>query len=324
MIKKIQLPTNVEVVPKGNNRAIFLIDGCYPGYGQTLANALRRVLLSSLTGSAITSVKIEGVNHEFSTIPGVLEDVIQVILNLKKVRFRLLDDGPYSLKLSHSKVGPVKASVIECPSEVEVVTPDALIATITTPGSRLEMELTVERGMGFEPHESRQKGKLSIGTIALDAIYTPVRRVAYSVEDMRIGERTDFNRIHLDIETDGSITPEEGFVQASNILKDHFAFLHNALKTEKISAKPRTKQAPVKKPARAADKPKKSATGKPKTLSELGIPDRIITLVEKAGIKSPAGLASRKKESLLNIPNLGEKSVNLIEERLKKFGLSFK
>jgi len=223
METNILLPKPPKIIKKSKNRAIFGIENCYPGYGMTLGNALRRVLLSSLPGTAVTSVKIKGVEHEFSTIPYVFEDVIQIILNLKQLRFKLRTSELVTLTLKSKGEKKVKASDIKLTSDVELVNKDAHIATLTDKKAALEMEINVESGLGYVPVEQRKKQKLPIGTIAVDAIFSPIRRVNYEVENMRVGDRTDFNRLKIDIETDGSISPEDAFQEASQILIDHFS-----------------------------------------------------------------------------------------------------
>ena len=220
---KISLPLKPKVIKKDDNHAIFEIDNCYPGYGITIGNAFRRVLLSSLSGAAITAVKIKGVSHEFSTMPNVLEDVIQIILNLKQIRFKLnadINEMKVELKINGEK--EVKAKDIKVTSEIEVINKDAHIATLTSPKAKLEMEIEIGTGLGYVPVEQRRKEKLEIGAIALDAMYTPIKKVNYEVENMRVGDKTDFNRVKIDIETDGSIEPEKAFDRAANILLEQF------------------------------------------------------------------------------------------------------
>jgi len=233
METNILLPNPPKVIKKGDNRAIFEIENCYPGYGMTLGNALRRVLLSSLPGAAIVGIKIKGVSHEFSTIPYVLEDVIQIILNLKQIRFKLYTDEPVKLTLKTKGEKEVKASDIKLTSDAEIVNKDAHIATLTDKKAELEMEIEVEKGLGYVPVEQRKKEKLSVGYIAVDAIFSPIKKVNYEIENMRVGDRTDFNRLKVDIETDGSITPEEAFQKAVNILVDCFKVLIEEERIEK-------------------------------------------------------------------------------------------
>jgi DNA-directed RNA polymerase subunit alpha len=233
METNIFLPKSPKIIKKGENRAIFEIENCYPGYGITLGNVLRRVLLSSLPGAAVTTVKIKGADHEFSTIPHVLEDVIQIILNLKQVRFKLHSSGPVTLTLKVKGEKKVKASDIKLTSDVEIVNKDANIATLTDKKADLDMEIGVDSGLGYVPVEQRKKEKLSIGFIAVDAIFAPIKKVDYEVENMRVWDRTDFNRLRVDIETDGSISPEEAFQKAAQILVDHFGlFVGPGLKKE--------------------------------------------------------------------------------------------
>lgn len=202
---------------------VFEIEGLYTGYGITLGNALRRVLLSSLPGAAITQVKIKGVGHEFTTIPHVTEDVVEIALNLKRIRFRLTTDEPQTLMLKVKGERVVTAADIEANANAEIMTPDAHIATLSAKNAELEMELTVERGLGYVPVEARKMEKLPIGVVALDAIFTPVVKVSYSVENMRVGERTDYNRLRIAIETDGTITPSAALAESAKILEGHFA-----------------------------------------------------------------------------------------------------
>jgi len=229
MDHKIPLPQKAKIIKKGENRAIFEIDGCYPGYGLTLGNAFRRVLLSSLPGAAITSVKIKGVSHEFSTIPHVLEDVIHIILNLKQIRFKVNAPESLPLTINLKVVGEkeVKAKDIKLSAEIEIINKDVHIATLTDKKGKLEMEIEIQSGLGYVPVEQRKKEKLEIGAIAVDGVFTPIKKISYEVENMRVGDRTDFNRLRLDIETDGSLSPEDTFNKAADILLNHFSVFSN-------------------------------------------------------------------------------------------------
>jgi len=198
------------------------VEGLYTGYGLTLGNALRRALLSSLPGAAITQVKIKGAEHEFSALDGVMEDVVEITLNLKKVRFRFFASEPQILTLKIKGEKEVTAGDIKTNAQVEVVNPEAHIATLTGKNAELEMEIIVDKGAGYVPAEVRKTEKLPIKTIAVDTIFSPVVKVNFSVENMRVGDRTDFNRLKFTIETDGSISPSSALHKASNILKDHF------------------------------------------------------------------------------------------------------
>lgn len=238
----IQLPEQIKVILREGNRAKFEISPLMPGYGATIANPLRRVLLSSLEGSAVTSLKIKGVDHEFSTINGILEDVIEIILNIKKTRFKLHGDGPVRVTLESKSEGEVTAGDIKLTSDVEVINTDQHIATITDKKTQLSMELEIENGVGYLPVEQRQKEKLAIGVIAVDAIFSPVKLVNFSVENMRVGQRIDFNKVIMEIETDGSVEPEAAMKRAAEILIDHFKIVNDIAIPEVIEKKAKPKK----------------------------------------------------------------------------------
>lgn len=219
----IAAPQKPRYISLGEYHGKFEILGCHPGYGTTLGNALRRILLSSLDGAAAKSVKIKGVSHEFSTIEGVMEDVVQIILNLKQVRFKLHGDEPVKITLKNKGEGPVTAGMFKTPSSVEVVNPDQIVATVTDKKAGFELEVEVDRGLGYVPVESREREEREIGVIAIDAIYTPVKRVNYEVENMRVGKRTDYDKITLEVVTDGSCTPIEAFQKSVGILVTQFS-----------------------------------------------------------------------------------------------------
>lgn len=221
----IPLPSKFKIIEEEKNFKKFEIDGLYPGYGTTVGNALRRVLLSSLEGLAITRVKIKGVQHEFSTIEGVAEDVVNLILNLKYIRFKSTTDEALTATLKAKGEKEVKAGDFKLPSQLEIVNPDLHIATLTSRTAELEMEITVEKGVGYEPVERRKKDKIEIGEIYIDAIFTPVRKVSLNIDNVRVGERTDFDRIILGVETDGTIKPEEALKDSVDILIKYFSFL---------------------------------------------------------------------------------------------------
>jgi DNA-directed RNA polymerase subunit alpha len=256
----ITSPQETKYTELAANHGKFEIPGCYPGYGTTLGNALRRVLLSSLEGAAAHSIKIQGVSHEFSTIPGVMEDVVQIILNLKQVRFRLHGEEAIKITLKSKGEGVVTAGDFKTTSEVEVVNPEQVIATLSDKKTEFEMEVEVGKGLGYVPAEAREREEIEIGVIAIDAIYTPVKRVNYEVENMRVGKRTDFDKITLEILTDGSITPTDAFQKSVAILVDQFQSLQvgSAKKEEVVAVEaevvaeeeaPKKEKAPRKKKA---------------------------------------------------------------------------
>jgi len=242
----------VKKVTENAQKGEFEITGLYTGYGITLGNTLRRVLLSSLPGAAITQIKIKGAKHEFSTIDGVLEDIVEITLNLKKIRFTFNADEPQILILKKKGEGKVTAGDIKSNAQVEVVNPDAHIATITSKSGELDMEITVEKGLGYSPVESRKSEKLSIGMIAIDAIFTPVVNVNFEVENMRVGDRTDYNRLKMIIETDGTLSPSRALHKAANILKDHLEVVSNVEVNEDFGGEKKVKKEPAKKSAKKA------------------------------------------------------------------------
>jgi len=229
----ILLPQKPKIISKKDNWARFEIESLYPGYGITIGNSLRRALLSSLEGSAVTQVKIKGVSHEFSTMPGVLEDTIMILMNLKQMRFKVFSDEPQRATLKIKGEKAVKGSDFEFPSQVELANKDCHIATLTDKKAELEMEIQIEKGIGYESADKRKKKtKLEIGAMPVDAIFTPVKKVSYKVENMRVGERTDFDRLSLEIETDGTVDPEDAFFTASDILVKHFTLATDAFRKE--------------------------------------------------------------------------------------------
>ncbi len=245
-MESIPLPAKIEIAESKKDWAKFIIEPCYPGYGTTLGNALRRVLLSSLPGAAVTAVKIEGVDHEFSTVPFVKEDVVAIILNLKLIRFKLHGDEPVTLSLKAKGEKAVTAGDFECPSSVEAVSPKQHIATLTDKAGSFNMEVVVSPGRGYVPVESREKEKLDVGWIAIDSVYTPVKTVNFNVESVRVGQITNYDRLLLEIETDSSIRPEDALAQSAQILVEHFSMFASLGKSDDVDA-PKKKRGKAKK-----------------------------------------------------------------------------
>ncbi len=248
----IPLPSQPKIIKKEKNKAIFQIEALYPGYGVTIGNSLRRVLLSSLPGAAVTQMKIKGAPHEFSTISGIIEDMIIVMLNIKQLRFKLYNDEPQKAILKIKGEKEVKGSDFQISTQAELVNKNCHIATLTAKSSELEIEIQIEKGIGYSSREVMKKiiaggkEKLGIGMIPLDAIFTPVKRVSYYVESMRVGERTDFDRLFLEIETDGTITPETALSEASGILLNHFSlFVEDFISTKTVDTKKKSKKKEV-------------------------------------------------------------------------------
>jgi DNA-directed RNA polymerase subunit alpha len=214
---------SVKTISEDAKDGVFEIEGLYAGYGLTIGTALRRALLSSLPGAAVTEIKIKGISHEFSTLPGLQEDIVELSLNFKKLFFRMHVDEPQVLSLKKKGEGEITAGDIEVNSNVEIINPDEVIGHLTAKDAEIDMEVRVERGLGYVAVESRKsEGRLQIGTIAIDSIFTPVIKVNYTIEDMRVGDRTDYNRLRLEVSTNGTISPSAALHKASNILKDHF------------------------------------------------------------------------------------------------------
>ncbi len=241
--------TVIKKIKEENNSGIFHIEGLYTGYGITLGNALRRTLLSSLPGAAISRIKIKGVDHEFSTLNGMMEDIVEFTLNLKKVRFHFYADEPQVLKFHVKGEKEIKASDIQSTTLVQVVNPNLHLAILTKKNSELDAEITVEKGLGYLPSDFNRMERLPVGTIILDSIFSPVVKVEFIVENMRVGENTDYNRLKLEIETDGSISPSEALHKASNILKDHFdkVSMVEVLKIEAVEMKEEKEETKKKK-----------------------------------------------------------------------------
>lgn len=238
-MENIFLPSKIEIKKgKKPNEGILIMEPLYHGYGTTIGNAIRRVLLSSLPGAAVTSFKIKGVQHEFSSVEGIYEDVLEISLNLKQLRLKIHSDEPVVLKLVKKVEGEVLAKDIAKDSNVEIINPDLKIATITDKKMELDMEITVEKGRGFDPTENRDKEKLPVGSIAIDAIYTPIKDVGFKVEYTRVGQITNYDKLTLNLETDGTITPEEAINYSSKILIDHFSLLYKEEKPKEEKKEP--------------------------------------------------------------------------------------
>jgi DNA-directed RNA polymerase subunit alpha len=315
----ISLPLPPKIIKKGKNQVAFEIENLYPGYGATIGNALRRVLLSSLEGVAVTEVKIKGVSHEFSTIPGVLEDVIMILLNLKNLRFKIYEGDVQKVNLNVNGEKDVKGSDFKLSPQVELANPDIHIATITDKKTELSIEIQIEKGIGYEPRDQRKskKGagptqtKSEIGAISLDAIFTPIKNVNFQVENMRVGDRTDFDKLSIEIETDGTVTPEEAFFEACDILIKHFNIIFES-KSEKEEPK---------------EKKQKEEEGQ--DISKMNVEDlkltgRTLNALLKNNIKTVGGILRKSEESLKNLDGMGDKAITEIKRKLKKLGLEIK
>lgn len=268
-MENIILPSNVEITKgKEANQAIFTVSPCYYSYGITLGNALRRVLLSSLPGAAVTSLKIKGTDHEFSAIPHVLEDVIEIILNFKQLRLKVFSDEPVKLFLKVQGERKVTAKDISKSADVEIANPELHLATLTNKKADFDVEITVEQGRGYITTEMREGRDLEVGEISIDSIFTPVKNVGFSTENVRVGQITNYDKLILDITTDGTVTPQDAFEQAVQILLDHFNLLLEKISKKTIAPKKKksdkkeeskeVKKKPKKKIIKKATKKKKS------------------------------------------------------------------
>ncbi len=295
----------VETIRASGNEGRFQIEPLEPGYGVTLGNALRRVLLSSLSGAAVTSMKIDGVYHEFATVPGVREDTSELILNVKKLRLKSFSDQPVQLRLDARGPGVVTAADLVAPSDVEIVNPDLYLATLDSSEAALEMELVVEKGKGYLPADGREAP--SIGVIPIDAIFTPVRRVNYTVEHVRVGSRTDLDRLILDVITDGTISPTEALSESAQILVRYLSIF--------------TELGQVRRGERAAIGAR-AAVGKDydRPIEDLDLSVRAYNCLKRSGITKIGQLLEMSEEDLLAVRNFGQKSLDELKQRLEALG----
>lgn len=319
MDNQVTLPSKPRVVSEDGNQGIYEIDSLYPGYGHTLGNSLRRIILSSLSGAAVTGIRIDDVPHEFATVEGVRESVMEIILNLKRVHFTLHGDEPQTIRLSVKGPAQVTARDLVLPSQVEIANPDQHLIDIAGKVP-FEMEATIERGLGYVAREVLTKEKVDIGTIALDATFTPIRRANYEVENMRVGDRTDFNRLRMLIETNGTIAPREALERSIEIMVHQLKAIVGF--QEAIEDAQPTARAAATSSASATDDAGKEA-GKMK-LEELELGARITGALTDAGIKTVAGLVKKSPDQLREIDGIGDKAVSEISEALSGLGLALK
>lgn len=296
----------VECIKSSENQGTFQIEPLEPGYGVTLGNALRRVLLSSLPGAAVTSMKIDGVYHEFATVPGVREDTTELILNVKKLRLKSYSDQPVQVRLQARGPGVVTAADLVAPSDVEVVNPEQYLATLDSAEATLEMELAVEKGKGYLPSDGREAP--SIGVIPIDAIFTPVRRVNYNVEHVRVGSRTDLDRLIIDVVTDGTISPTDALSESAHILVRYFSIF-----TELGQAGKRGERVAIG--ARAA-----AGKDYDRPIEELDLSVRAYNCLKRSGITKIGQLLEMSEDDLLAVRNFGQKSLDELKQRLQVLG----
>lgn len=312
----IVLPSKPKIVSEVDFSGSYEIDGLYPGYGHTLGNSLRRIILSSLPGSAVTAVKIAGIPHEFSVISGVKEDAVTILLNLKKIRLNMVSEEPQTLTLKAKGVKNVTAGDIKVSGGIEILNPELLIATLTDKSAELDMEITIEKGLGFVSKEILQKNRVDIGQITLDAIFTPIRRVSYEVENMRVGDRTDFNRLKIFIETDGTITPKAALEKSIETMISQLKAIVGFKEEDIIMPKSIEKDSGGK-----ADIDDDSLKTRIETLD---LSARTLNALSNANIRTVGGLARKKEKDILEIEGLGTKGLNEIKEMLATFGITLK
>ncbi len=293
----------IKAEEENTNYGKFIIEPLEQGYGHTLGASLRRVLLSSLAGAAVTMVKIGGIRHQFSTLPGMKEDIVELILNIKGLKLKYEGEEKIAMKLSVKGKGVVTAAQIEAPSEVTVVDKDIYLATLTTSSAKLDIEFWVETGYGYSPFEDRKGTEL--GIIPIDAVFTPVRRVNYKVESTRVGRVTDLNRLVIDIWTDASIGPREALYSGARILSSYLTQIY-APKEEVVDSKP------------------ENTIGEDvvsMTIEELDLPTRIVNALRNGGVETVGDLLRMSYKDLVKIKNLGSKSLGIVEEKLKEKGV---
>lgn len=321
----IILPSKPRIVSEDDRKGTYEIDNLYPGYGHTLGNSLRRIILSSLPGAAITSVKIDGVPHEFSTVEGIKEDVVLILLNLKRVRFKLLTDESQVVTISAKGAKQITAADIKVSGQVEVLNEDQYICELTDKNSKFEAEITIEKGLGFVAREVHQKAKVDIGTIAVDAIFSPIRRVAYEVENMRYSDKTNYNRLRIIIETDGTLTPRQALERSIEImilqLQAIFDFKVDLTREEVPAMVLASKETT----GEAVSKDKEDVTDVMKTrIDTLNLSTRTLNALNAANIRTLGGIARKKEDDLLEIDGLGEKGIEEIKRTLDEYGLTLK
>jgi len=318
------LPKKLNVVTEEGSKGVYEIEGLYPGYGHTLGNSLRRIILSSLSGVSITSVKIKGAEHEFATLNGVNEDVLTMLLNLKKVRFSLSGEEEATVRLNVKGNKQVTAADFQTQGGVEVMNPDQYIAEVTSKDAELDIEITLAKGIGFVSKEDLSETSPVIGTILVDAIFSPIRKVNYEVENMRVGDRTDYNLLRINLETDGSITAKEALEQALQIMIAQFrSILDLKIVEEKKAEEPQEEIIRVEIPEETIDEEERVELLKTR-IDTLDFSGRTEKALNEASIRTLGGLVQKTANDLLALDGFGQKSLSEVEETLVTFKLTLK
>jgi DNA-directed RNA polymerase subunit alpha len=315
----ITLPSKPKVLSEDDFKGTYEIEALYPGYGHTLGNSLRRIILSSLLGAAITTVKIEGASHEFSTLDGVKEDVITILLNLKKVRFSLTTMEPQTVTLTIKGAKEVTAGDIKVSGQVAVLNPELHIATLTDKNASLTIEIVVTKGFGYVAKEVHQKEKVDIGTIALDAIFTPIRRVNYEVDNMRVGDRTDYNRLKISVETDGTIAPRRALESSIEIMINQLKAVIGFVEKKEVK-----EEAPEEESEKPAKKEAVDSEFLKTRIENLDLSTRTNNALAGANIRTVGGLTRKTEEDLLEIDGLGDKGIQEIKRALSVHSITLK
>jgi len=315
----ITLPSKPRVVSEEEQSGVYEIDGLYPGYGHTLGNSLRRIILSSLPGAAITSVKIEGIEHEFSTMDGLKEDIVTLLLNLKKLRFEIIGGENQTVTLSAKGPKKVTGADLQVPGQVRLLNPNSYICELTDKNANLSAEFTIERGLGYVPREALKKERVEIGEISVDAIFSPIRRVNYEVENMRVGDRTDFNRLRISIETDGTIMPRAALEQSIEIMVTQLKSIIGFREEDAAAEAPAQPAA-----AEGMIAPDNASEVMKTRIEDLELSSRTISALEKANIRTVGGLARKKEDDLLEIEGMGPKAIQEVKRALANFGIILK
>jgi DNA-directed RNA polymerase subunit alpha len=321
--QKFEMPKGVvvEKKTKTDTYAKITAEPFEAGFGHTLGNSLRRVLLSSLEGAAITSVKIDGVPHEFSTIPGVFEDVTHIILNLKKVLFKVITRKPFECTLKAKKTGDVTAGMIKVPAGVEVLNPDHYICSIDKKGS-INAEIVVEVGRGYRPAELNKKPKQPIGVIAVDSLFSPVSKVKYAVEAARVGMKTDYDRLVLEVWTDGRIDPVAATVQSSELLLEHIDLFKSA--GEPMYLEGEAEEIPAIPEGELEAELEEMPEGSDEKIEDQGLSKRTTNALVNAGIVTLSQLVQKTERDLMGLRNFGERAINEVRAMLKEHDLQLK
>ncbi|OGB74488.1 DNA-directed RNA polymerase subunit alpha [candidate division Kazan bacterium RBG_13_50_9] len=314
----INIP-KVKLEKEADNSAVFVIEPFYPGYGTTVGNALRRVLLTSLPGAAATAFRIVGVDHEFTTIEGIREDLVEVMLNIKGLHFILYEAGPVTVTLKATKSGPVTGRDIKLPSSVELVNLDHHIATISGKTS-LEAEIRIERGRGYILSHEIDSREFAIGMIAIDAAFSPVRRCSIQVENTRVGERVDYDKLTLELETDGTITPRDAIKQASEILLEQFSIFGGEVPSAVELA---TEARPSTAVEESGGVEQDITNPKNFSVEEINLSIRTTNALTQNGVKKVKDILAAGREGLLEMKGVGERAVSEIADKMDELGLEF-